>query len=245
MKLGVKVGHWVSEDYVKEMSKYVDFFEIYTTVGYEFDFLREINKLYTVHIPHFWSDKINFANSKREKVNLEALRWAQHIADKFDSDKIVFHPEIIEDENCSLNVLIDFIHRNYDSRLLVETMPYSTKGFTHICGDVDELRMVVDKTKIGFCLDFSHVAEYAMKKDIDFELCLKNLLSLRPTYFHITDSDLKRVFIDNYMGKHFNFFEGNMDIELCKKYLPLDAWTLLETPPDIEKQKREIEFLRR
>jgi len=45
---------------------------------------------------------------------------------------------------------------------------------------------------------------------------------------------------------HHNFHEGTADTRLLKSLLPSDAWVTLETPTgDFEKQKKEIEFLRK
>lgn len=245
MKIGVKAGHWVSKKYIKKMSSDIDFFEIYATENWDQNNLglENYRKPIAIHVPHF-KTRVNFANPERIENNLKALRLSISLANRFDSQKIIFHPELAENKNCSIDYLIRFLKENYDSRLLVENMPYSSEGFKHFCGNLKEVKNLIERAKVGFCFDYTHVAEYAKKMNLDLGLLFKQFLSLGPKHFHLTDTDLSKVSEIGYNEEHLNFWDGNVDFNLIKSNIPDDAWITLETPQSSEKQIREVEWLK-
>jgi endonuclease IV len=180
-----------------------------------------------------------------QNKNQIAIKHAIKLADKFNSDKIIFHPELKENDSCTLEVLINFIKSNYDERLHMEGMPYSSEGFTHFAKTIEEIRSLMRSLDIKYCLDFAHTCEYLTKEGIPLSN-IEKYLELRPNHFHITDTDLTKVFNKNYNEEHVNFGEGTMDLELCKRLLPESSWVTIETPPiNYQQQIKEIEFLRR
>ena len=242
LKIGVKIGDRTTPEYVNEIIGSVDFLEIYAKVGYDFSFLANVQKPIAIHVPHFAS-KVNFANPKRADANEVALSHAVKLADNFGATKIIFHPELKEDENCSLDVLDSFVKSHYDPRLYIENMPFSSEGFEHFASEPAEIRSLMQKLNTRFCLDFAHALEYLEWKGVDKEL-IHDYLALKPNHFHLTDTDLSQVMNADYNEEHLNFGEGNVDLAWCRDKLPQNAWVTLETPQNAKKQLEEITFLR-
>src|SRR4030042_1510825 len=239
MRVGVKIGPMNSEEYIEEISPYADFFEVYALPGYDCDFLLKYKKPVVIHLPHF-RQKYNLCNPARKEKSLEALHWAVKLADKFKSDKIVFHADMKEDENCTLGNLNSFIKENFDSRLMIENVPPASWGFEHVCRTPEEIAEVMKATGVKFCFDFAHAAEYAVANKLEIKPFFKKFLALKPSYFHVTDTPLDKD------GKswHLNLGEGKLDLGLVKKLIPKDSWIAIETPGVAEKQKKEIAFLK-
>lgn len=245
MIVGVKIGQSAEKKYLDEISKYADFFELYVRIGDEFDFLPDYNKPVVIHVPHSVSAGSNFADPLKKEINLAALQWAKKLGDKFNSSKLIFHAESAENKNCNLKNTINFVKQNYDKRMLIENMPYSTHGIQHICCTAAEIKKVMSESKVGFCLDLAHAVEYAAIMKINIDLFLKEMLSLKPKHFHLSDSIVKTTDKENKVKHHLNLFDGEIDLNMVKRLIPKNASITLETPHNFEKQKREIEFLKK
>lgn len=247
IKVGVKITPSVKEGYIKKIEKFADYFEIYADLDVKYGdrCLSELSlPVSVVHTAHL-GEGVNFLNSSREKVNIQALENALELADYFGSEKIVFHPEEMENEFCSVDNLIGFLENNYDNRLLIENMPYSSEGVEHFGRNCYEIRRIISVTAIGFCLDFTHACEYGAKMCLDSGKLIQELLSLNPKHFHLADTDLNKVFEPAYNETHLNLGSGNMDIRTIKKFIPNNSDVTLETPQNMEKQIWEIKYLKK
>jgi len=239
-KIGLKIGPWTQD--IKRIDKWgADFFELYASQTLEW-LAGCKTPVKVVHMAHF-RDGVNPANPARRKRNALALGLALSLANQTGAKKIILHPELKEGPDCSVEALVDFISSSYDSRLLIENMPYSSSGQSHYCSSPDEIKKVIEETKIGFCLDYPHAAEYAARLNLDLEMLLKNFLALKPRHFHLADTDLRSVFKEQYNEEHLNLWEGNLPLELIRKYIPEDAQITLETPKS-KKQREEMLYLR-
>ncbi len=246
VKIGVKIMPFAKESYIRGIEKFADYFEIYAdlNVGCDDGCLSELNiPVSVVHIAHFDSG-VNFSDSTRREINLSALEKALEIADHFKSKKIIFHPELIEHNSCSVDNLVEFIITNNDSRLMIENMPFSSEELEHMCRNCEEINEVILKTGTGFCLDFTHASEYAARMAMDSDKLISEMLSLNPKHFHLSDTDLSKVFDHNYNETHLNLGAGNMNMELIKRIIPINSEVTIETPQNLQEQIREIEYLK-
>lgn len=245
IKIGVKFGPTMSSEYPKEIKDMADYFELYGKTDFDYSFAERYTKPIVVHAPHFF-EKVNFCNPKREKINLEAINWAKKTADKFGAEKIIIHPEFKETKECSLGVLTNFIKENFDKRFYIENMPCEAEGNrSYFCSTPEEIKEVVQNTGVNFCLDFAHATEYAAGADLDLEKFLKELLSLSPGHFHISDSNLKNIKNMKLEDEHLTLFKGSIDLNLIKNLLPDNAEVTIETPQIVSEQLKEMEFLRK
>lgn len=243
INVGIKIG---PQSDLKEFEKtvpYADFIELYGKSGFDYFFVKKYKKPIVVHAPNY-SQGINYANSCKEAVNLESLSWAKQTADFFESDKIICHAELIESECCSVENTIDFLKKNFDKRLYIENMPYSSMGHQHIGAGPGEIKRIIDETGVKFCLDLSHAAEYAAYVKKDYKKIIDKFLEFNPNHFHLSDSNLDAVFKENFNEVHLNFFKGNVDLNSIKKLIPENSYVTLETVNIYEEQAKEINFLK-
>jgi endonuclease IV len=240
MRVGIKMGPVNSEEYVGKISFDADFFEVYARKGYDCDFLLKYNKPVMVHIPHS-GDQVNFADSQKKEINLQNLDWALKLANKFKSQVIVFHPGRVESEFCSIENAINFIKEHHDKRLHVENVPLKGKRFKSIGGSFEDIKRIMQEADVGFCLDMAHAIEYAKAAGLEAAPFIKKMLSLKPDYFHLTDTPLE----EDTKTPHLNLGEGKLDLKLMKSLLPNNALIALETPGDAKKQKKEIAFMKK
>jgi endonuclease IV len=243
IKIGIKIG---PQSDLKEFEKtvpYADFIELYGKSGFDYSFVKKYKKPVVVHAPNF-GQGINYANSCKEGANLASLTWAKETADFFGSDKIIVHAELIENDCSDIKNSINFLIKNFDKRIHIENMPYSSMGYRHIGAEPKEIREIIEKTGVNFCLDLSHAAEYAAFIKKDYEKVINELLSLKPNHFHLSDSNLEAVFKEDFDELHLNFFKGNIDLVGIKGLIPKDSWVTLETVNIFKEQIKEIEFLK-
>jgi len=244
-KIGVKLTPFkIDKVYIGQISDYADYIELYIDLKKtNADQLNFDIPVATVHITQFCGG-VNFADSSREKINLVALEKALNIANSFKSEKVIFHPELIQHDLCSIEHLIEFLIRNHDCRMKIENMPLSSNGIRHLGANYAEIKEMVLQTKIGFCLDYAHACEYTTAMRLNPENVIKELLLLNPTHFHLVDTDLGKVFDINYNENHLNLGKGNIDIEMIKKNIPNGSEVTIETPQDLEYQIEEIRYLK-
>jgi len=243
MLVGTKIGPQDTLETTGAKARFADFFEIYGDFDCEYEILKNFDRPIVVHFPHF-AKGVNFCNPVRKEQNIKSIQWSVRMADKFNSNKIVIHPELKENDNCTVENLIAFIKQNHDPRLLIENTPYSSHGLRELCSEYDDLKRVIDECNVGFCFDMTHAFTYAVMADIPPKEHLEKLLSLKPSYFHVSDSDIERLRKNDNTGYHLSLFEGNTDLKLIKSMIPKDAMIVLETAQNIEKQQKEAEFLR-
>ena len=242
MNVGLKIFPEVEEGYVDKFAGNIDFIEIFAAPGSNYYFVAKYELPVVIHASHSQFG-VNYCNPDKIEINEKTLSWAKMLADRFNSSKIIIHPEFIENEKCTMEYLANFIIKHHDPRLLIENMPFAHGQTRHpfLWCNPEELQKVMEQCSIGFDLDLNHAAGGAYGQGIPLESFLKSLLVLNPSHFHISDVNLKK-------GDevHHNFHEGTADTRLLKSLLPSDAWVTLETPTgDFEKQKKEIEFLRK
>lgn len=83
-----------------------------------------------------------------------------------------------------------------------------------------------------------------MKIGLDSEKLIRKLLILNPVHFHLADTDLSKVFDQNYNETHLNLGVGNINMELIKMIIPGNSEITIETPQNLKKQIEEIEYLK-
>ena len=226
-KLGLKV--WSTNiNYVDDIVKlYVDgvydFIELFVVPG---SFAATI-KLWAfigipfiIHAPHTpmgLNLSIKSLIRNNFKMSLEVFKFA----DVLNSKHIIFHPGIageIEETIRQLFVL-------YDDRMLIENKPYySTTDQICIGYSPEEIKLIIDETGCGFCLDISHAicAANALKiKPLEY---LDSFMKLHPTMYHVMDGDYNGIY-----DEHYNIGYGNYPLADIIKKIPKNAIITIET----------------
>lgn len=244
MKIGAKIGHFSTKEYIEQIAPHVDFFEVYIIPGFDYEFLKCFGKETAIHAAH---QKHNFnpADPKMRVNNQKILRTAIKAADFFEAEKIIIHPGYKDNEACSLGNIKQFLKENFDSRILVENLPTTCGESTFFCTEPSEIKEIMDYCKVGFCLDITHAAEHSYYYKKDPEKLLDMLYALQPKHLHLCDTKLNMINMPGTnKGSHLSLGEGDIkDINL-PKYLDKDLGITLETPADYKKQIEEIDYLK-
>jgi len=244
IKVGIKFGPRSSlEDFEKLIIR-ADFVELYGKVGFDYSFIKRYKKPVTIHCPHH-QEGVNLANKDRAKKNEEAIVWSKKTADFFESKVIVIHSDLKEKEDDSLENTISFLNKYYDSRFHIENMPFISEGYEHFGRTFKEIKKVMNEAGVSFCLDLAHASEFAMYKKIDVIKYLKKLLTLNPSYYHFSDANINLVSRGINSGYHLNIGDGDLDVNLLKSLIPDKALVALETKVGLDKQIKDIEFLKK
>ncbi len=248
-KLGLKLWS-VNENYVNEAirlyeERFYDFIELYSIPDSFNDYIKlwkPIKIPFIIHAPHF-RQGVNLAKEECLEQNIRFAREAQKFADKLKAEYIIFHPGIAgnpEETVRQLNII-------NDSRILIENKPYYTVlNDGNICNgnSPEEIKIITENAKIGFCLDIGHCFCSANAQNIQPYDYLKEFLLLNPKMFHLTDNDFSSI-----TDKHLHFGEGNIDIEKTLNYLHYGAKITLETNKDstesLDDFVKDIEVIRK
>lgn len=184
---------------------------------------------------------VNAADRKKREHNMEAVRFAQEMADQFGSRFIIVHPGI-KGDMYSMDNIIDFFKDLDDKRIITENMPYigDFKGLDlETFGRLpEEMRIITKSAGIGFCLDFEHMWAASFGYNMDPVELAREFIGMRPAMYHMADSIMGRN-----TDSHLNIGDGDADIRLYKSMIPDTAMISLETHPDPKKMLNDLKFM--
>ena len=236
-KFGAKT--FDSESFLDKFVEESDFFEVQAIQSNDYSFLKKYDKKIVVHSEHSGFD-VNISNLSKYEFNLKAINFAKEVADLCQAEKIVIHPGYNEGANCSLENVISFLRENFDSRFCIENVPYEAFGYVKFGSSVDEIKRIVDETGVGFCFDINHAILYSVSVGLDYWDVLKDFEELSPRHYHLCGHNLK-------VGKdHFNFCDGDLDIERVFEIISSDANITLEVDHlNVEEIFNDFNFVRK
>lgn len=246
-KLGLKL--WSTNDsYIEEAQKlynegFYDFIELFVKPGsyegYSYKW-KKLNIPFIIHAPH-WFDGVNLAKPEAEAGNIEMIGQARKFADKLNADKIILHSGTEGD----IKETARQIATMNDGRYLIENKPYEGIGGKIICNGStpEEIKYIIDRTGIGFCLDIGHAICAANSHKQEISSYIKQFLVLNPYMFHLSDGIKDEVYDDH---KHFG--DGNYDINGIVRVLPKNAIITIETEKQFKNSlddfKKDVEVIR-
>ena len=238
MLVGAKVAEPSAVGFLREVADEADFVEVIAVVGNDYSFIREFDLPVVLHNKHY-SRGVNFADPHKDALNRESLEFSLKLADELCARAVIVHPESRENDGCSEDVFARLLSDYPDRRILIESMPYDLRGRSFFAYDRESMGRLMARTGRGMCLDFAHASEAAHSLGKDPIIFVKELLSLEPAHYHISDTVLA-----GSEDLHLHLGEGDLPIGQFKRLLPKDAWVTLETPPEGMKTKKDIEYLR-
>lgn len=241
MKLGAKISGKKEMSFLEKVIGSIDFIEIIARRNQDYDFLKNFGKKIVIHVEHQVLG-INPADNSKYSRNLETIIYALKLADELKANKVVCHPGIILNPNCSEEVAINFFKSINDDRILIENMPllnYRGRVIDALCALPAETETFLKKSNKKLCLDISHAIVSALIKDkADYNEFIMPYLELKPVHFHFSDVLLEK------KRDHLHFGEGNLNIGYYKKILPEDAEITLETRKNAEKVLDDIRIIK-
>ena len=232
MKIGVKTYGEVS--FLKKFESNVDFFEIMAVQKNNYSFLKELKKPIIIHAQH-QAFNVNNADKSKEKINKDSINFAVKIADMAGAEKIILHPGIISDENCSEENSINFIKNLKDNRIIIENLP----GKDSLCKTPEETKEFLKKTKKGLCLDINHAIEIAVSMNEDYIEIIKEFIKLKPIHYHIGGQKITA------NQTHLCLKESDIELEKIMKMIPKNAEITLETEVDVKKTEEDIKIIKK
>ena len=224
--------------FIEQMEQYVDFVEIMAVEGAEYGFLKNWKKQVVIHHEHDGFG-VNHANPAKRKKNLAATKWAIHLANKFNAEKIIVHGGHKENKECSIKEIIKQLTPIWDERIIFENLIYISGGHYMFCYNKEQLKMLTKTFKTGICLDISHAVLSGMERQENPEYFLKELKTLPIKHGHLCNGHLE-VPVD----QHLHFSDGNFPIKKYMKYFPKEIAITIETQKNTEKTKQDIMFVR-
>jgi len=182
------------------------------------------NIQFIIHCPHF-AHGFNLAKSEKRESNLKIYNEVKQFADNLDSQYIIFHGGVdghIEETATQLTYI-------NDKRALIENKPFLAipKMGGKFCRgyNPEEIKLVMDKTNCGFCLDIGHASCSAISQGKNIYDYCNEFMILKPKMFHLTDNEN----LTSPYDSHLHLGEGELDINKIKQILPNNAIITLET----------------
>lgn len=195
-----------------------------------------------LHAPHSYSN-LNLSIAAQKNGNDSLLKEVDIYRNSLHPKRIIFHPGI---KGTILETIeqINFFKRIYPEIFevaLIENKPkIALQGEVCIGSSPDEIKTIMDKTGIGFCLDIGHAIYYSAWANMDYMTVLSEFLRLGPFMFHLSDGvKISQTDI------HLNFGKGDFDLKKILHKIPADTYLTIETDHKANPIliKNDIQFL--
>ena len=195
---------------------------------------------FIIHAPHF-AHGFNLAKKEKEESNLAIYREVKQFADELDAQFIIFHGGIDGDIKETARQLASF----NEPRALIENKPYKAlpnKMGGEFCRgyNLDEIKLVKETAKCGFCLDFGHAICAAnsifdntphpnplpqgAREQMIYDYC-KKFLQFEPNMYHLTDlNDITSPY-----DSHLHLGTGELDFKQIFDMIPDESYITFET----------------
>jgi endonuclease IV len=234
MKIGIKTYRYQKGlEYFKDKA---DFIEVMALEGEDYSFLKTLGLPVVVHSQHETLG-FNDADKNLREKNSKSLNFAMKIADEFRAGKIIVHPGVIKDLNCSEQTAINFINGFNDKRICIENLTIRN-GFESLCSNPESSKSFIEKTKAKLCFDVNHAFEASVFFKREFYSFMQDFLKLQPKHFHIGGQKIDPLI------SHLSFKDSELDFGRVLMLLPKDAEITLETTTDLEKIKKDLEYIK-
>lgn len=246
LKYGLKLWS-INKNYINDAVEFYRkgiycYIELYIVPGsYEkyIDYWFDLKIPFVIHAPH-WKDGMNLAKKKNRKKNILMLTEAQRYADKLKAINIIVHPGIGGD----IQETAEQLKAVNDERLLIENKPYYSLYDRSLCNGSSpaEIKFVMIKANVGFCLDIGHAICAANSQRIAPFDFLHEFMLLKPDMYHLADGDFKDVY-----DKHEHIENGNFNFKEILASIPNNARITVETiknsKKDLKDFNKDIEML--
>ena len=186
---------------------------------------KNLNIPFIIHCPHF-AHGFNLAKVEKKDSNRKNFDVVQRFADELNALYIVIHGGIDGNIEETAKQLASF----NESRALIENKPYvalPNRMGGNLCRgyNIDEIKLVMDTAKCGFCLDFGHAICAANSLGKDVYSHIVDFTKLNPSMYHLTDvEDITSVY-----DTHPHIGTGQLNIKRILNVIPEGKKITLET----------------
>lgn len=228
-----------SEQFFKKVKEHIDFIEIMAVKKAQYRWLEDWGKPVVIHHEHSRFG-INHANPEKRRSNLQSTQWAQFLATKFRSQKIIVHPGYVENGKCQLAEVVHQLAPLKDKRIIVENLIYVATKYYMFAYNWHQLQYLCKKLNTGVCLDVSHGVISATELTLDPKKYLKELGTLPTKHIHVCDGE-----VNSPDDMHLHIGDGNFPLKQYLKQFPKKIDVTLETGNDPKKAIRDVAFIRK
>lgn len=251
-RIGLKLWSINTDFYLSEAERLYekgvyDYIELYT-VPETLDTLQQWKRLkipFIIHNPHFMHG-FNLAKAEKAERNREIYDQTKRFADELNAAHIIFHGGIDGTVEETAHQLASFA----EPRALIENKPFvalpNRMGGNFCRGATfDELKLIIDTAKCGFCFDIGHAVCSANSQKKEPYAFLRELMTLKPAMFHLSDvTDMTSPY-----DAHPHLGTGQLDIARLKREIfPADATISVETnknsKENLDDFARDVVYLR-
>ena len=185
---------------------------------------KELDIPFVIHAPHF-SFGVNLGRADLHEKNAHIIKESLQFADALEARYVICHPGAESDIEETARQLFAF----NDKRILVENKPFSTNDRKHKFNGAsfEEISFIIERSKVGFCLDISHCIASATAVNKDWLEYLFLFSSLNPSIYHVSDG-----FTNSGIDTHEHIGKGDFDWDKILPFIPQNAWVTLETAKD-------------
>ena len=245
-KIGLKLWSINTDFYLKEAERlydknvydYIELYIVPETLETLSDWAALNHIPFIIHNPHFMHG-FNLAKAEKKDRNKEIYEQTKRFADGLNAKHIIFHGGIDGNAEETAVQLASF----NEPRALIENKPLIAlpnrmggnfcRGATY-----DELKLIIDTAKCGFCFDIGHAVCSANSQKKEPYAFLHELMSLKPAIFHLSDvTDMTSPY-----DAHPHLGTGQLDIARLKQEIfPENAVISVETNKDSKENLNDFE----
>ena len=233
--------------YQDGICQYVEIYIKPNTFSSYIEAWQNVNIPFIIHAPHF-GDGLNFSVKEKKVDNYKMAYEAIEFAERLDARYIIFHPGVggdIYETIREINELKDNISKEVANKLVVENKPQLGLNNEKCIGhSIDEIKLIMDRCDISFCLDIGHSICSANSKGIKPLDYIKGFVELKPVMYHLTDGDYYSQF-----DSHLNFGLGSYPIKDIVKIIKPNSIVTNEAQKSSLKSLddfvKDIEFLKK
>jgi len=244
MKIWSINNDWIDtivKRYDEGFFRYIELFAVpdtYDNTAKEWETLKTCGIPVKIHGVHSGFN-VNWADKNSEEYNKKMAKDSFRFADLFHSDIIIFHPGF----EGTVEESIRQLHNLNDSRIVIENKPHISKSDKIIVfrgSTPEELKLLLDGTGYGCCVDFAHAICSANSHNVDGYEYVRQFLKLPYKICHLSDNT-----IHNTMDIHLGIGKGEYDFKKLLSYVRDGVYLTLETPKDsFDDYINDIQYLR-
>ncbi len=248
-RLGLKLWSINTDYYYDEAIKLYqddvfDYIELYVVPNslHTLDKWAKSNIPFSLHAPHFMHE-VNLANKDKFEYNKNIFLEVEEFRKSLKANYTVIHAGASGNIEETISQLILISPQN----AYIENKPYKAPfNLKNVCrgATYEEITLIKEKTKLGFCLDIGHCICSANSLRIDPYEYLAKLQSLSPQCYHISGN-----YIDSEIDKHLHLHEGNFDYKRIFSIIDTTKDIAVETDKDskisLDDFKMDVQWLRK
>lgn len=225
-----------------------DYVELLVVPGSEADFLqqwKQMRCLFSLHAPYS-AMGFNFSLREFEQKNRALLKEVESFRLAVNPAYIDFHSGAsgTVEETIRQIKLFKSEYENIFNIAVMENKPMiGLNGELCVGASPEEIKMILDETGLGFCLDFGHASCYTVWRQVEYEDVITQFLKLHPKVFHLSDGRRESV-----KDRHDHFGEGNFDLSYILSVIPTGSKVTIEcrkgSKENLDDFKKNVSYLK-